>query len=157
VRLKSEFGSTSEKVTGRPTLERVFFEQSGYWRCGQMRSNQGERWRPSVTKLQLERARPGGLASPPAFRCFSPHDLRHRRISLWHLAGMPWAGSVSMLASGIDKLRDKVVEAFAEWRVETGSLAVELLGDDGQGRPGVSCGSAGQAHSNRRGDGEPAQ
>lgn len=22
---------------------------------------------------------------------FSPHDLRHRRISLWHLGGMPWA------------------------------------------------------------------
>jgi integrase len=22
---------------------------------------------------------------------FSPHDLRHRRISLWHLAGIPWA------------------------------------------------------------------
>jgi integrase len=23
---------------------------------------------------------------------FSPHDLRHRRISLLHLAGVPWAG-----------------------------------------------------------------
>ena len=22
---------------------------------------------------------------------FSPHDLRHRRISLLHLAGIPWA------------------------------------------------------------------
>jgi integrase len=22
---------------------------------------------------------------------FSPLDLRHRRISLWHLGGMPWA------------------------------------------------------------------
>jgi integrase len=22
---------------------------------------------------------------------FSPHDLRHRRISLLHLAGVPWA------------------------------------------------------------------
>lgn len=22
---------------------------------------------------------------------FSPHDLRHRRISLWHLSGIPWA------------------------------------------------------------------
>jgi integrase len=22
---------------------------------------------------------------------FSPHDLRHRRVSLLHLAGMPWA------------------------------------------------------------------
>jgi len=22
---------------------------------------------------------------------FSPHDLRHRRISLFHLAGVPWA------------------------------------------------------------------
>jgi integrase len=22
---------------------------------------------------------------------FSPHDLRHRRISLMHLAGIPWA------------------------------------------------------------------
>jgi integrase len=24
-------------------------------------------------------------------RAFSPHDLRHRRISLLHLAGVPWA------------------------------------------------------------------
>lgn len=23
--------------------------------------------------------------------CVSTHDLRHRRISLWHLAGVPWA------------------------------------------------------------------
>jgi integrase len=22
---------------------------------------------------------------------FSPHDLRHRRVSLWHLSGIPWA------------------------------------------------------------------
>jgi integrase len=22
---------------------------------------------------------------------FSPHDLRHRRVSLLHLAGVPWA------------------------------------------------------------------
>jgi integrase len=22
---------------------------------------------------------------------FSPHDLRHRRISLWHRSGVPWA------------------------------------------------------------------
>ena len=22
---------------------------------------------------------------------FSPHDLRHRRVSLLHLSGMPWA------------------------------------------------------------------
>jgi integrase len=22
---------------------------------------------------------------------FSPHALRHRRISLWHLQGVPWA------------------------------------------------------------------
>jgi integrase len=22
---------------------------------------------------------------------FSPHDLRHRRVSVLHLAGMPWA------------------------------------------------------------------
>lgn len=31
---------------------------------------------------------------------FSPHDLRHRRISLLHLAGVPWAGSASTSASG---------------------------------------------------------
>jgi integrase len=29
-----------------------------------------------------------GAAGVPAF---SPHDLRHRRISLLHLAGVPWA------------------------------------------------------------------
>jgi integrase len=27
----------------------------------------------------------------PGIPVFSPHDLRHRRISLMHLRGMPWA------------------------------------------------------------------
>ena len=30
-------------------------------------------------------------APPPACPAFSPHDLRHRRISLLHLGGVPWA------------------------------------------------------------------
>jgi integrase len=33
-------------------------------------------------------ARACTAAGAPAF---SPHDLRHRRVSLLHLAGMPWA------------------------------------------------------------------
>ena len=28
---------------------------------------------------------------PPGVPAFSPHDLRHRRVSLLHLAGVPWA------------------------------------------------------------------
>ena len=30
---------------------------------------------------------------------FSPHDLRHRRISLLHLGGVPWAGSATWATS----------------------------------------------------------
>ena len=29
--------------------------------------------------------------SRPGCPAFSPHDLRHRRISLLHLTGVPWA------------------------------------------------------------------
>jgi hypothetical protein len=57
-------------------------------------------------RLEVDRAGPGGAASRrPLLRrvrrpareyqrlapLFSPHDLRHRRISLLHLRGMPWA------------------------------------------------------------------
>jgi integrase len=31
---------------------------------------------------------------------FSPHDLRHRRVSLLHLAGMPWARIGEMVGHG---------------------------------------------------------
>jgi integrase len=41
----------------------------------------GDRFRTAVTRA-------GTAAGVPAF---SPHDLRHRRISLLHLAGVPWA------------------------------------------------------------------
>jgi integrase len=41
----------------------------------------GERFRTAI-------ARACTAAGVPAF---SPHDLRHRRVSLLHLAGMPWA------------------------------------------------------------------
>jgi integrase len=34
-----------------------------------------------------------------AIPLWSPHDLRHRRISLLHLRGMPWAGSASSSAN----------------------------------------------------------
>jgi integrase len=41
----------------------------------------GDRFRTAVTRACT-------AAGVPAF---SPHDLRHRRISLLHLAGTPWA------------------------------------------------------------------
>ena len=41
----------------------------------------GDRFRTAVTRACT-------AAGVPAF---SPHDLRHRRISLLHLAGVPWA------------------------------------------------------------------
>ena len=41
----------------------------------------GDRFRTALTRAC-------GAAGVPAF---SPHDLRHRRISLLHLAGVPWA------------------------------------------------------------------
>jgi integrase len=41
----------------------------------------GDGFRPAVTRACTT----GGV---PAF---SPHDLRHRRISLLHLGGVPWA------------------------------------------------------------------
>ena len=30
-------------------------------------------------------------AKRPAYPLWSPHDLRHRRVSLLHLRGVPWA------------------------------------------------------------------
>jgi integrase len=41
----------------------------------------GDRFRTAITRAST-------AASVPTF---SPHDLRHRRISLLHLAGVPWA------------------------------------------------------------------
>jgi integrase len=41
----------------------------------------GERFRTAIARA----CRAAGVPS------FSPHDLRHRRVSLLHLAGMPWA------------------------------------------------------------------
>ena len=40
----------------------------------------GERLRTAIARACTA----AGLAS------FSPHDLRHRRVSLLHLGGMPW-------------------------------------------------------------------
>jgi integrase len=48
----------------------------------------------AVRRIRGERARDldrQKRARPPACRCFSPHNLRHRRISLLHLRGVPWA------------------------------------------------------------------
>ena len=39
-------------------------------------------------RLRTQLTRSCTAAGVPAF---SPHDLRHRRVSLLHLAGMPWA------------------------------------------------------------------
>jgi integrase len=39
-------------------------------------------------KLRTAITRACTAAAVPAF---SPHDLRHRRVSLMHLAGVPWA------------------------------------------------------------------
>ena len=52
------------------TLERRVFQGFG-----------GDRFRTQITRSCI-------AAGVPAF---SPHDLRHRRISLLHLAGVPWA------------------------------------------------------------------
>ena len=41
----------------------------------------GDRFRTAITRACT-------AAAVPAF---SPHDLRHRRISLLHLGGVPWA------------------------------------------------------------------
>ena len=41
----------------------------------------GDRFRTAITRACI-------AAGVPAF---SPHDLRHRRISLLHLGGVPWA------------------------------------------------------------------
>jgi integrase len=42
----------------------------------------------TADRLRTAIARACTAAGVPTF---SPHDLRHRRISLWHLAGVPWA------------------------------------------------------------------
>jgi integrase len=41
----------------------------------------GDRFRTAITRACTAAAVPQ----------FSPHDLRHRRVSLLHLGGMPWA------------------------------------------------------------------
>jgi integrase len=41
----------------------------------------GERFRTAIARA----CKAAGVPS------FSPHDLRHRRVSLLHLGGMPWA------------------------------------------------------------------
>jgi integrase len=41
----------------------------------------GDRFRTAIARA----CRAAGVPS------FSPHDLRHRRVSLLHLGGMPWA------------------------------------------------------------------
>jgi integrase len=48
---------------------------------------------PAALQLVDDRCRTFALLSggEPAVPAFSPHDLRHRRISLLHLAGVPWA------------------------------------------------------------------
>lgn len=50
--------------------ERPVFQGSG-----------GERFRTAIARACTATGVPS----------FSPHDLRHRRVSLLHLAGMPWA------------------------------------------------------------------
>jgi integrase len=42
--------------------------------------------------MQHDRTRlGGGRRLSTGVPTFSPHDLRHRRVSLLHLGGMPWA------------------------------------------------------------------
>lgn len=39
-------------------------------------------------------------ATAAAVPTFSPHDLRHRRVSLLHLGGMPWARIGELVGHG---------------------------------------------------------
>jgi integrase len=51
---------------------------------------------------------------------FSPHDLRHRRISLLHLGGVPWA----TIGQGIGQ-RDLAVTANTYTHVLTDEAALD--------------------------------
>jgi integrase len=84
--------SSAVAKTGRPRWVRVpdvlFEAVSALVACEDRVSERpvfqafgGERFRTTI-------ARACKAAGVPAF---SPHDLRHRRVSLLHLAGMPWA------------------------------------------------------------------
>jgi integrase len=48
-------------------------------------------------KFRTSLARACTAAGVPAF---SPHDLRHRRVSLLHLGGMPWARIGELVGHG---------------------------------------------------------
>ena len=54
---------------------------------------------------------------------FSPHDLRHRRISLMHLAGVPWARIGEQVGQ-----RDLAVTANTYTHVLTDETEVDLVG-----------------------------
>ena len=73
-------GSASRRCSSRPSCELVPRDD----RAPERRVFQGfggDRFRTAVTRACT-------AAGVPAF---SPHDLRHRRISLLHLGGVPWA------------------------------------------------------------------
>ena len=54
----------------------------------------------TADRLRTAIARACTAAGVPAF---SPHDLRHRRISLEHLRGVPWLESASTSDSGTSR------------------------------------------------------
>ncbi len=60
---------------------------------------------------------------------FSPHDLRHRRVSLLHLGGMPWARIGELVGHGdlvtTARTYTHVVADEAELDYETALLGPE--------------------------------
>ena len=64
----------------------------------------GDRFRTAITRACT-------AAGVPAF---SPHDLRHRRVSLLHLGGMPWARIGELV--GHDDLDDDGAHVHARRR-----------------------------------------
>jgi integrase len=60
---------------------------------------------------------------------FSPHDLRHRRATLWHLGGVPAAQASAWLGhSAQEHLRTYAHAVLDRTEVDYGSTPMESLG-----------------------------
>jgi integrase len=72
----------------------IMFGNRRHLRVLQESSEEGadaERGGAELATRRRDLLRGSNAAGRAAIPLFSPHDLRHRRISLLHLGGMPWA------------------------------------------------------------------
>jgi integrase len=80
----------------------------------------------TADRLRTAITRSCTAASVPAF---SPHDLRHRRATLWHLVGVPAAQAASWLGhSAQEHLRTYAHAVLDRTEIDYGAWSPTLLG-----------------------------